>query len=70
MDIIDRSIANIAALRRADLEKIDVKTPFSLTREKILGLAFQKEDVVYDERTGKKYTVVAGTRKSVTVQAS
>ena len=70
MNTIDQSIANIAALRQVDRETIDRITPFSPSREEALGLQYQKGEVIYDERTGKNYTVVAGTRKSVTVQAS
>ena len=70
MDTIDQSILNISALRKADQETIDRDTPFSPSREEALGLTHRKGDIIYDERTGKNYTVVAGTRKSVTVQAS
>ena len=68
MDIIDTSIESIAALRKADQKTIDRETSFSPSREESLGLKYQKGDSIYDERTGKTYTVVAGTRKSVTVQ--
>lgn len=67
MDIINQSIENIAALRRADRETIDRESSFTPSREESLGLKYKKGDVVTDERTGKNYTVVAGTRKSVAV---
>ena len=36
-------------------------------REEALGLTHRKDDEVIDARTGKKYRVIAGTRKSVAV---
>jgi len=39
-------------------------------REEVLGLQYKKGDKVKDERTGKIYTVIAGTRKSVAVSDS
>jgi len=70
MDTIAQSIENIAALRKADEETIDTHSSFTPSREELLGLTFQKGQEVRDERTGKIYTVVAGTRKSIAVPTS
>jgi hypothetical protein len=55
---------------RAVVAEITARLPkLTPDREEVLGLEYKKGDRVKDERTGKEYTVIAGTRKSVTVQA-
>jgi len=41
--------------------------PLTPDREEVLSLRYRKGDKVIDERTGKEYTVIAGTRKSVAI---
>jgi len=66
VDII--RIAKMIAL--AEDEIIKAAKEGKLTREKVLGLEFNKGDKVIDKITKKGGEILAGTRKNITVPVS
>jgi len=67
---ISKSI-EIITQKKQDARTETAKLPQIIPeREESLNLSFRKGDTVYDRRTGKKLTIIAGTRKSVTIQTT
>ena len=65
---IESEIARVKQIAAAVKEVTQGLPELAPGREEVLGLKYKKGDIVYDERTGKEYTVIAGTRKSIAVQ--
>ena len=63
----DKTLERLKETRETVSRIVANLPPLTPDREEVLGLRYRKGDKVIDERTGKEYTVIAGTRKSVAI---